>query len=94
MLTKLPGPPISIGVTTTENGHIENPLASTVIMIVPSCSVPEYTALLKFTWITIGEKIFIEDCKFSTCKIYLFCDNSHAQYLKVVVYYSCNTKFL
>ena len=49
-------PPTSMGVTTTENGHIENPSATIVIMIVPSCSEPEYKVRLKFTWIT-KEKI-------------------------------------
>jgi len=37
-------PPISIGVITTENGHIENPTAPMVTIIVPFASSPEYTA--------------------------------------------------
>ena len=37
-------PPISMGVTTTENGHIENPSASMVIVIVQFASSSEYTA--------------------------------------------------
>jgi len=38
------GPPISIGVTRTENGQIEYPSAVMVILIVPFASSSEYTA--------------------------------------------------
>ena len=37
-------PPISLGVTKTENGHTENPSASIIIIIAPFASSPEYTA--------------------------------------------------
>jgi len=44
MYTNILAPPISIGVTTTENGHIENPSAVKVIIIAPFASSFEYKA--------------------------------------------------